>query len=92
MKEYEDYVMGKDLTHRLQLYYPIGKNKKVSVEDMNKFMGDHFEGTILDPTMVSLFLLNFLIIFNLKRIFLLKLFAFHPYFFIFFFIFYYDIV
>lgn len=46
MDKYEDYAMGFNLENRMPLF--IKPNKKISVEDMIKFMGDHFEGTKMD--------------------------------------------
>ena len=49
MDEYWDYVLGKDLTHRMPLY--VKPNRKVSLNDMMAFQRDHFQGTELDKTL-----------------------------------------
>ncbi len=46
MNQYEDYVLGRDLTHRMPLW--IQPNRKVSVNDMFAFMRNAYEGTPLD--------------------------------------------
>lgn len=48
MKSYEDYALGKNLSHRMPLY--IKPNRKISVRDLMNFMRDHYEGTTMDMT------------------------------------------
>ena len=49
MDEYWDYVIGKDLTHRMPLY--VKPDRKVSLSDMMAFQRDHFQGTPYDKTL-----------------------------------------
>ena len=49
MDEYWDYVIGKDLNHRMPLY--IKPDHKVSLSDMMAFQRDHFQGTPYDKTL-----------------------------------------
>ena len=49
MDAYWDYVLGKDLTHRMPLY--VKPNRKISLSDMMAFQRDHFQGTELDKTL-----------------------------------------
>ena len=49
MDEYWDYVLGKDLSHRMPLY--VKPKNKVSLSDMMAFQRDHFQGTELDKTL-----------------------------------------
>lgn len=46
MDQYQDYVLGQDLKHRLPLW--IQPKRKVSVRDMFGFMRNTYEGTPLD--------------------------------------------
>ena len=46
MEQYEDYAKGYDLTNRMPLF--IKPDRKISLQDMIEFMGDHYEGTSLD--------------------------------------------
>ena len=48
MDQYIDYVLGHDLHNRLPLW--IKPDHKLSVNDIMKFMRDHFEGTPMDMT------------------------------------------
>lgn len=48
MDKYKDYVSGHNLTNRMPLW--IKPNRKVTLDDMFKFLADHFEGTSLDMT------------------------------------------
>ena len=48
MDVYWDYVIGKDLTHRMPLY--VKPNRKISLSDMMSFQRDHFQGTPYDKT------------------------------------------
>jgi hypothetical protein len=50
MAPYQDYVLGKNLTNRMPLYFSIGNNKKLSVKNINDYLGDHGEGTIFDSS------------------------------------------
>ena len=47
MKKYESYIMG-DVSNRLPLY--IMPDHKITVQDVQMMMRDHYEGTILDMT------------------------------------------
>ena len=49
MDEYWDYVIGKDLTHRMPLY--VKPSRKISLSDMMAFQRDHFQGTPYDKTL-----------------------------------------
>lgn len=46
--DYLDYVMGKDLKHRMPLF--VKPARKLGVKDVADAMRDHFEGTPLDMT------------------------------------------
>lgn len=46
MDRYEDYAKGYDLTNRMPLF--IKPDRKISLQDMIEFMGDHYTGTSLD--------------------------------------------
>lgn len=48
MVKYEDYAMGKDLTHRMPLW--IKPTEKVDVKQAMDLMRDHYEGTSMDMT------------------------------------------
>jgi len=48
MWDYIEYAKGKDLSKRMPLY--IKPDRKLTVQDMMGFMGDHLEGTELDMT------------------------------------------
>ena len=48
MSQYEDYAMGKDLTHRMPLW--IKPTEKVDVKEAMDLMRDHYEGTAMDMT------------------------------------------
>ena len=45
---YHDYILGRNLSHRMPLY--VKPSKKVSVKNVADAMRDHFEGTPLDMT------------------------------------------
>lgn len=45
---YLDYVMGKDLSHRMPLF--VKPTRKITVKDVADVMRDHFEGTPMDMT------------------------------------------
>lgn len=45
---YLDYVMGKDLSHRMPLF--VKPARKITVKDVADVMRDHFEGTPMDMT------------------------------------------
>ncbi len=47
MTKYESYIMG-EVSNRLPLY--IKPDHKLTVQDVQRMMRDHFEGTILDMT------------------------------------------
>lgn len=46
MTQYEDYAMGKDLTHRMPLW--IKPDHKLTVHEVMNLMRDHYEGTPMD--------------------------------------------
>jgi dipeptidase len=46
MDKYESYAMGNDLKNRMPLF--IKPERKISLNDMMAFMGDHYEGTKMD--------------------------------------------
>ncbi|MBP3254429.1 MAG: C69 family dipeptidase [Bacteroidales bacterium] len=46
MKEYEDYAMGKNLSHRMPLW--IKPDKKLSVKEVMDLMRDYYQGTPMD--------------------------------------------
>lgn len=46
--EYEDYVTGRNLTHRMPLF--IQPPQPISALDVMGYMRDYFQGTVLDPT------------------------------------------
>lgn len=48
MKEYEDYAMGHNLTHRMPLW--IKPDHQLSVKEVMDLMRDHYEGTPMDMT------------------------------------------
>ncbi len=48
MWDYIEYAKGKDLSKRMPLY--IKPDRKINVQDLMGFMGDHLEGTELDMT------------------------------------------
>lgn len=50
MDDFADYVKGDHTKQRMELYYKLPEGMKVSVEDIEEAMGNHFEGTILDMT------------------------------------------
>ena len=45
---YHDYILGKDLSHRLPLF--VKPSKKITVKNVADAMRDHYEGTPLDMT------------------------------------------
>lgn len=49
MDKYLDYVMGKNLTHRMPLY--IKPNQKIGLKDMYGMMRDFYGGTPMDMTL-----------------------------------------
>jgi dipeptidase len=49
MWAYEDYAMGRNLTHRMPLY--IIPDRKLDMHDVARAMRDHFEGTPMDMTL-----------------------------------------
>ena len=48
MDTYLDYITGGNLSHRMPVF--ITPTHKLSVKDVLKYMRDHYEGTLLDPT------------------------------------------
>jgi len=48
MDEYLDYIMGKNLHHRMPLW--IKPDKKLTLRDVFSFMRDYYQGTPLDMT------------------------------------------
>ncbi len=48
MDKYEDYASGHNLKNRMPLW--IKPKRKITLDDMFKFLADHFEGTPLDMT------------------------------------------
>ncbi len=48
IKQYEDYAMGHNLTHRMPLW--IKPESKLDVKDVMELMRDHYEGTPMDMT------------------------------------------
>ncbi len=48
MEQYEGYAMGFNLENRMPLW--IKPDHKITLKDMIRFMGDHFEGTKMDMT------------------------------------------
>lgn len=48
MSVYEDYALGRNLTHRLPLW--IKADHKISVLEVMDLMRDHYEGTAMDMT------------------------------------------
>ncbi len=48
MNQYLDYVMGKNLTHRMPLY--VKPTKKLSLQDVYAMMRDYYQGTPMDMT------------------------------------------
>lgn len=48
MKEYEDYAMGHNLTHRMPLW--IKPDHQLSLKEVMDLMRDHYEGTPMDMT------------------------------------------
>jgi len=48
MDDYQDYIQGRELGHRMPLYVKAGH--KIDVNESIWHMRNHYEGTILDPT------------------------------------------
>jgi Dipeptidase len=46
--DYYDYILGKDLSHRMPLF--VKPARKISVKNVADMMRDHYEGTPLDMT------------------------------------------
>jgi len=47
IEEYEDYIKGYNLTHRMPLFVKAGH--KINVNESMWHMRNHYEGTVLDP-------------------------------------------
>lgn len=50
MKDFENYALGKDLSKRMDLSYPLPEGKTISLSYLQDCLGLHYEDTILNMT------------------------------------------